>query len=47
MTDNIFMSSASKEQLQKQLEYTLLKPDCQSWWISKKQSDILVERYAI
>ena len=33
----IFMISASNEQLQQQLEYTLLKPDCHSWWISKMQ----------
>ena len=31
----IFMISCSNEQLQQQLEYTLLKPDCHSWWISK------------
>ena len=43
----IFMISASNEQLQQQLEYTLLKPDCHSWGISKMQSDILEERYAI
>ena len=43
----IFMISASNEQLQQQLEYTLLKPDCHSWWISKMQSDNLDERYAI
>ena len=43
----IFMISASNEQLQQQLEYTLLKPDCHSWWISKLQSDTLEERYAI
>ena len=44
------MSSASNEQLQQQLEYTLLKPDCHSWWISKMQygrEDTLEERYAI
>ena len=41
------MISVSNEQLQKQLEYTLLKPDCHSWWISKMQSDTLEERYAI
>ena len=32
------------------LEYTLLKPDCHSWWISKMQSgheDTLEEWYAI
>ena len=27
----IFMISGSKEQLQKELEYTLLKPDCHCW----------------
>ena len=32
------MISAFNEQLQQQLEYTLLKPDCHSWWISKIQS---------
>ena len=41
------MISASNEQLQQQLEYTLRKPDCHSWWISKMQSDTLEERYAI
>ena len=44
------MISASNEQLQKELEYTLLKPDCHSWWISKMQSgreDTLEERNAI
>ena len=34
----IFMISALNQQLQQQLEYTLLKPDCHSWWISKMQS---------
>ena len=34
----IFMISASNEQLQQQLEYTLLNPDCHIWWISKIQS---------
>ena len=46
----IFMISASNEQLQQQLEYNLLKPDCHSWWISKMQSgreDTLEERYAM
>ena len=43
----IYMISALNEQLQQQLEYTLLKPDCHSWWISKMQSDTLEERYAI
>ena len=46
----IFMISASNEQLQQEYEYTLLKPDCYSWWISKMQSrreDPFEERYAI
>ena len=46
----IFRISASNEQLQQQLEYTLLKPDCHSWWISKMQSgreDTLEDGYAI
>ena len=44
------MNSGSNEQLQQQMECTLLKPDCHSWWISKMQSgseDTLKERYAI
>ena len=46
----IFRISASNEQLQQQLEYTLLKPGCHSWWTSKMQSgreDTLEEWYAI
>ena len=46
----IFMISHSNEQLQQQLEYTQLKPDYHSWWISKMQSgrkDILEGWYAI
>ena len=46
----IFMISASNEQLQQQLEYTQLKPDSHSWWISKMQSgcdNTLKERYSI
>ena len=43
----IFMISASNEQLLQELEYTLLKPDCHSWWFSKMQSDTLEERYEI
>ena len=46
----IFMISGTNQQLQPQLEYTLLKPDCHSWWISKMQpgrEDTLEERYAI
>ena len=43
-----FMISGSNEQLQQ--GYTLLKPDCHSWWILKTQSgceDTLEEWYAI
>ena len=46
----IFMISGSNEQLQQQLKYTLLKPYCHSWWISKMQSgreDTSEERYVI
>ena len=46
----IFMIPGSNEQLQQELEYTLLNPDCHSWWISKMQSgreDTLEERYVI
>ena len=43
----IFRISGSNQQLQQQLEYTLLKPDCHSWLISKMQSNTLEERYAI
>ena len=46
----IFMISRWNKQLQQELEYTLLKPDCHSWWISKRESgreDTLEERYAI
>ena len=46
----IFIIAGSNEQLQQQLEYTLLKPDYHSWWISKMQSgceDTLEERYTI
>ena len=45
-----FMISGLNEQLQQEFEYTLLKPDYHSWWISKMQSgrvDTLEERYAI
>ena len=43
------MISGSNKQLQQDLEYTLLKPDCHSWGISKMQSGhevTLEERYA-
>ena len=46
----IFMISGSNQQLQQQLEHTLLKPDCHRWWISKMQSgrkDTLEEWYAV
>ena len=46
----IFMISGSNEQLQQEFEYTLLKPDCHRWWISKMQSgheDTLEKQYAI
>ena len=46
----IFRISGSKEQIQQELQYTWLKPDCHSWWISKVQSgrhDTLEEQYAI
>ena len=44
------MISRSNTQLHQRLEYTLLKPDCHSWWVSKMQSGregTLEERYAI
>ena len=43
----IFMISGSNEQLQQQLEYTQLKPNCYSWWTSKMQSECTEEWYAI
>ena len=46
----IFRISGPKEQLQQELKYTLLKPDCHCWWISKMQSErenTLEEQYAI
>ena len=46
----IFMISGLNEQLQQELEYTLPKPDCYSWWISKMKSgceDTLEEWYSI
>ena len=36
----IFMISGSNKQLQQELEYTLLKLGCHSWWISKMQSGL-------
>ena len=46
----IFRISGWNQQLQQQLEYTLLNPDCHSCWISKMRSgreDTLEDRYAI
>ena len=46
----ILMITGLNELLQQELEYTRLKPDCHSWWISKIHSgheDTLEERYAI
>ena len=36
----IFMIADSNEQPQQELEYTLLKPDCHSWWICKCNLDV-------
>ena len=41
------MISCSNEQLQQQLDITLLKPDSHTWGILKMQSDTIEERYAI
>ena len=44
------MILGSNEQLQQELKYTLLKPDCHSWGMLKMQygrEDTLAERYAI
>ena len=43
----LFMISGTNELLQQQLEYTLLKPDCHSWWFSKMQSGREEEWYTI
>ena len=43
----IFRISDSKEQLQQQLENTLLKSDCHRRWISKMHSGREEERFAI
>ena len=45
----MFIISDSNEQLKSELEYSLLKPYCHRWWISKMQSgreDNLEEWYA-
>ena len=47
---SIFIPSDSNEQLQQELEYTLLKLESPSWWISKMQfgrEDTLEEQHAI
>ena len=43
------MITGSNEHLQQEFEYTLQKPDCHSWWISKMQSgrEDTLEQYAI
>ena len=41
------MISGSNEQLQQELEYTRLKPDCHRWGISKMQYGRKEERYEI
>ena len=43
----MFMISCSNQQLQQELEYTLLKPDCHNWWMQSGREDTLEERYAI
>ena len=43
----IFMISGSNGLLHEELQYTLQKSNCHSWWISKVQSDTLDVRYAI
>ena len=43
----ILMISGLNEQLQQELEYTLLKTDCHSWWISRMQSGRGEEQYTI
>ena len=46
-TDQFFMISGSNHPLNQELEYTLQKPDCHCWWISKMQSDTFEKWYAI
>ena len=43
----IFMISRSNQQLQHQLECTLLMPGCHSWWFSKMRSEREEEWYTI
>ena len=50
MTDQFLWSHVQMNSYSMKLEYTLRKPDCHSWGISKMQSgreDTLEERYAI
>ena len=47
MTDQFFIIWGSNGHLHQELEYTLLKPDCHIWSMSKMQFDALEEQYAI
>ena len=47
MTDQFFYDFRFKWRATAGIEYTLLKPDCYSWWISKMQSGREEERYTI
>ena len=47
MTDQFLWFQVQINSYSRELEYTLLKPYCHSWWISKMQSDTLEEQYAI
>ena len=50
MTDQFLWFQVPMNRLQQELEYTLLKPHCHSWWILKMRSgreDTLKERYVI
>ena len=45
--DWLIFISTSNEQLQKELEYSLQKPDCHIWWISKMQTGREAKGYTI
>ena len=47
LSQKVLSPTKPKDKIQQELDYTLLKLDCQKWWISKMQSDILEERYSI
>ena len=47
MTDQFLWYQVQTNSYSRNWIYTLLKPDCHSWWISKMQSENLEERYAI